>query len=185
MNSNKNVYRFANDIYENNVNMLAIYDAEYEEINDYEKNLNQAFLNNFVVSCNEEGIRKFEAIFNILPDEENETLEYRKKRVIAKFSSRLPYTKFLLREILNEAFGEENVDLKIKYNDYEVEIGVENNPASLINRTIKELREEIIPANIGITQITYEPYMHRYLRKYYTHEDLQQFTQGDLSQYAE
>ena len=184
MNNPKKVHRIANDIYENNVNMLAVYDAQCSELDDYDAKLQQAFFNDFVLSCNEEGIKQFENIFNILADE-TDTLDYRKQRIIDKFSNKLPYTKFTLYDILNKNFGEENVDTQIVYNDYDIKIGIENVSETEISRVFKELRQEILPTNIGITEILYEPYMHRYLKKYYTYEQMEQLTYGELSQYAE
>lgn len=38
--------------------------------------------------------------------------------------------------------------------------------------------------NLIITQTAIEPYRHKYLKNTYTHDDMEQFTYGDLSQYA-
>lgn len=184
MNNPKKTYRFANDLYEKNANMLAVYDAQCNLLDDCDINLEKNFFNNFVLTCDLDGIKQFENIFNILADETTETLEFRKQRIIERFSNKLPYTKFTLYNFLNKSFGEENVNTEIVYNDYDIKIGVENVTQSEINRVIKELRREILPANMLTTDILYEPYMHRYLRKYFTYEQMEELTYGELSQYA-
>lgn len=42
----------------------------------------------------------------------------------------------------------------------------------------------MICGNLIFTQTEIEPNRHKYLRKYYTHEDMEQLTYSDLSQYA-
>ena len=183
MNSNKTILRFAPDLYndsETNETMMAIYNAQSSEIDICETEVQRVFLNNLVNYCNVEGIRRFEKIFNIQADEEVETLEYRKARIISKFTIQLPYTKIFLRKMLFEIFGKENVDIDINYNEYDINVGIENSDENTINQTFKNLRNEIVPANMGLTPIIYEPYIHRYIRKYYTHEQLQEFTHGDF-----
>lgn len=184
MNNDKSILRFAPDIYENNETMLANYNAQSEEIENYEAKIQRVFFNNLVNYCDLEGIRRFEAIFNILADEENENLNFRKARIIQKFTIQLPYTKVFLKNMLNQILGEENIDIDIIYNDYELKVGIENVEQTIIDETFKQLRQEFVPANIILTSIIYEPYMHRYLKKYYTHEQMKQFTQGELSQHG-
>lgn len=81
-------------------------------------------------------------------------------------------------------------DFKITRNDYIIYQAAERNPfiaeimlesdiQGLIAETFKDLRQ-IIPANIDIREIIYYPYVHGYLKRHYTHEEMQQFTHGDL-----
>ena len=184
MNNPKIVHRLAPDIYTDNKTMLAIYDAQAKELEQYDAQIYQVFLNNLVKFCDIEGIRRFEAIFNIQADEENETLEYRRARIINKFTIQLPYTKITTKQMLDNIFGEENAQFEVIYNSYKVRIGIETEIENLIEQTISDLRREIIPANMDIETIVYQRYMHRYLKKHYTHAEMKQFTQGELSQYA-
>ena len=61
--------------------MLAVYNSQSIEINNYTAIIQRVFLNNLVKYCDLEGIRRFEALFYIQADEENETLDYRKARI--------------------------------------------------------------------------------------------------------
>ena len=85
--------------------------------------------------------------------------------------------------MLSTIFGEDNIEFDVLYNQYKVRVGIETSIEGLVNETMKDLRN-IIPANMIIETIIYEPYMHGYLKRHYTHEQMKQFTQGELSQYA-
>lgn len=182
MNSSNSVLRFAPDIYEeeDNKTMLAIYNAQSDEINGYEAIMYRIFLNNLVKYCNVEGIRRFEDIFYIKADEINDSLEFRQARVINKFNQLPPFTRIFVEQMLYDIFGEETTEFDVIYNDYGVEVLIESNITGLVAETFKDLRQ-IIPANMTIEQIVLYPYVHLYLKKYYTHEQMQSLTHGDLN----
>ena len=179
MNNNRPVFRLANDIYENNAEMLAIYNAQSEEVGSYEAIIQRVFLNNLVKYCNVEGIRRFEALFYIQADEINDSMELRRQRVINKFTELPPFTKIFVEQMLENVFGSGMWEFEIYYNDYKVKIGIESSIDGLVTETLKDLRQ-IIPANIIIEQIVYYPYTHGYLKRHYTHEQMKQFTHGEL-----
>ena len=91
--SNEKIFRAANDKYNGNQTMLSVYDAQLQELDWNDRLIYQAFLNNFVKYCDIEGIRRFEAMFDIKADEVNDTMELRRARIINKFAFQLPYTK--------------------------------------------------------------------------------------------
>lgn len=181
--NNEKIFRAANDKYSGNLTMLAIYDAQLQELDSNSSLIYQAFLNNIVKYADIEGVRRFEAIFFIQADEEHETLELRKARIINKFAMQLPYTRIFVEQMLSTIFGEDNIEFDVQYNQYKVKVGIETDIQGLVEETLKDLRN-IIPANMIIETILYEPYMHRYLKRHYTHSQLAEFTQGELSQYA-
>ena len=74
--NNEKIFRAANDKYSGNLTMLAIYDAQLQELDWNSSLIYQAFLNNFVKYADIEGVRRFEAIFYIQADEEHHTLKY-------------------------------------------------------------------------------------------------------------
>lgn len=183
MNKNNKVFRFANDLYSDNREMLAIYNSHEQEVLLVNNSTLKAFLNNFVRLCDLDGIRKWEKIFNILADELTETLDFRKTRVLNRLIQQPPYTKIYLERMLAGIFGEENYALKILNNNYIMNIVIETNIDGLYDDTIKLLKK-LIPANMTIQAIQLEQYMHMYLNKYYTYEQMETLTQGELSQYA-
>ena len=183
MNSDKKVFRYAPDIYVENEEMLAVYNSQNIEIEELGSNSLKNFLNNFLKSCDVEGVRRFEKILDILADEILETLEFRKLRVLNRLVQQPPYTKIFLENMLKGIFGEDNVSLKVTENDYIIEVVIHTSIDGLYDDTIQELRK-IIPANIVIKALQVEPYMHMYLNKKFTYKQMEQLTQGELSQYA-
>ena len=181
--NNDKIFRNANDKYSSNQTMLAIYDAQLSEVDDTTTLIYQAFLNNFVKYCNIEGIRRFEAIFHIQADEVNDSMDLRRSRIYTKFAQLPPYTKIFMEQMLQELFGEDNYEFIVNNDEYKVFVGIETDIEGLIEETLKDIRQ-IIPANMILDTIVYVPYIHRYLQRHYTHNDLKEFTHEVLSQYA-
>lgn len=177
------IFRNANDKYAENQTMLAIYDAQLSELGRNSDVIYRTFLNNFVKYCDIEGVRRFEALFYIQADEETESIELRKTRIWQKFTELPPFTRIFVEQMLEGLFGEGNWEFDVFGNEYRVAIGIETDIEGLIEETLKSLRQ-IIPANMIMETIIYIPYIHKYLRRHYTHDELKQFTQGELSQYA-
>lgn len=184
MNSNEKVLRFANDIYTENREMLAIYNAENKEISVINNATSRAFLNNFVKSCDVEGIRDWERIYDIVADEIVETLEFRQERILNRLTTQPPYTKIYLKQMLERIFGAENIILKITNETYIIYIAIETENSELFNDTIQTIKR-LVPANMIIEQIKIDKYMHMYLNKRFTHLQMEELTYGELSQYTE
>ena len=180
------VFRFAPDIYdeENNQTMLEIYRVQGTELNGYENIIYRIFLNNYIMLADIEGIRRFEAIYNIKADETTETIDFRRARLINKLATLPPFTKIFLEQMLNTIFGEDNVHIDIIYNEYRLQIMIDTDIENLFEETMKEIRQ-IIPANIILEEYQLTPYTHRYLNRYYTHQQMEQFDYNELSRYAE
>lgn len=172
------------DFYDENLDMLAVYRAQGIDINIADKNSYQNFLNNFVLYCNLEGIRRWEKLFNILADEAKDSLEYRQQRVLQKLLQVPPYTKIFLEQMLESLFGADKFDLQIDENSYKISIYIETSSDDLYDDTLKNIRI-IVPANMTIETIKADKYIHLYLNKHYTYGEMEQFTYGELSRYAE
>ena len=182
-NRDKKVYRMANDKYSGNLTMLAIYDSQNKELNKTSALIYQTFLNNFLKHCDIEGVRRFEALFDIQANEETESIELRKERIRQKFAEYPPFTKIFVEQMLEYLFGNGNWEFIPDYNNYRVQVGIETDIEGLVEETLKDLRK-IIPANMILETIIYVQYTHNYLKRHYTHSELEEFTQGELSQYA-
>ena len=184
MNTSKKILRFAPNLYIDNEDMLAVYNAQNIELSELTKKTNIAFLNNFVKSSNLEGVRRWEKIFNILADEINESLDFRKARILNLLIQQPPYTKIYLEQMLESLFGADKYTLQILNNEYIIKIDIETDIDGLFEDTINNLRA-LIPANMGLQVIQVEKYMHLYLNRNYTHGEMEALTYGELSKYAE
>ena len=182
MNTDKKVRRYANDLYTDNKDMLAVYDAQCDELSKLEIQLNNAFNNNYVKSSNMQGVEQWEDIFNILHDS-SISIDNRKTVIINKLLQQPPFTKIWLAQYLARIFGEDMCIIVISYNDRDLYLAIETNDTNLLNDTMKDIRK-LIPANMTLRKIQLEKYLHWYLKKNYTHKELRQFTYGELSKYA-
>lgn len=180
--SNK-VFRFAPDIYTDNETMIQVYKQQEQQLSNTESLVYQVFLNNYVKTCDLEGIRNFEKIFDIQADEKNDSMDLRKNRVLIKLSQHLPFTHIFVERMLANIFGEDKTEFRVLNNEYKTQVDIKTTIHGLVDETLKDLRQ-IIPANMIIEIILSEPYMHKYLAKYYTYGQLEEFTYGQLSQYA-
>lgn len=184
MNTSEKVLRYAPDFYIDNKDMLAIYNAQSQELTVYGKKSYQAFLNNFVKKTDIEGIRRWEKIFNILADEINESLEFRQSRVLNKLIQQPPYTKIYLEQTLENLFGKDKYTLQILNKEYKIKIDIETNIDGLFEDTLINIRK-LIPANMILEVIQIEEYMHLYLNRHYTYGEMEALTYGELSKNAE
>lgn len=184
MDREKLVTRFAPDKYSLNSDMLAIYNAQANEIDKIKKKIKTEYLNNFIKTCNIDGIRRWEKIFNILADEIKDSLEFRKARVLNKIIQQPPYTEIYLRIMLSDLFGEDKYTLQVDGKNYIIKVDIETNIDGLFEDTIDTLRV-LIPANMELKVLQVQQFLHLYLQRNYTHQQLEQFTFGELSQYSE
>lgn len=111
--------------------------------------LKKELFNQFVHSCDIQGIAKFEKLLGINVDETLE-LETRKFNVITKWGGELPYTYRNLLKKLDYLCGKDSYTLEIKNKDYTVNIITSFIDENRKNILINSLRN-IIPANMTIT----------------------------------
>ena len=102
--------------------------------------------NMFVTSTNEDGIKRFEKMFGIIPFS-NDTLEMRRARVMARYTTTATYTMRGLEERLNAICGVDNYALKLIPDEYRIEIALSLRAKDLIN-TVESMMRDMIPANM-------------------------------------
>ncbi|MBP2635564.1 MAG: hypothetical protein H6Q72_1471 [Firmicutes bacterium] len=126
----------------------AIAEVVNPELNLVWQRLWQLFLNTFVYYIDETGAARWESMLKLRP-KENDDLGTRRRRILAKINSQLPYTYRQLENMLAATYGEGKTAVSISYNDYALWVDV---VASIVART-KEMRtflRVIIPANLTI-----------------------------------
>lgn len=106
-----------------------------------------ATLNNeFVITCNEEGLERFENMLDIVPLD-TDTIEDRKRRVLGLMAYGLPYTEKKLYETLVSMCGEDGFILDIDEDGYTVSIGMRLASRRLMD-FVKDIAEKMIPVNM-------------------------------------
>lgn len=125
-----------------------ILNSEDPEILTLNVEIDQFKNNQFILSCNETGIKEFEDLLKISPSPDD-TLEARISRVLARWNDSIPYTYRGLIEKLDTLCGSGNYIIFPKFNDYELELTV-HLPLSGQVDELEYLLSYMIPANIAV-----------------------------------
>lgn len=178
-----------NKIYSQNETMKQIINVTQAELDRLEQLQQQAFDNNFIVLANSDGISKWEQIFNIVADID-EDIEFRRQRILSRLSTIPPYTKFVLIKFLDTAVGTGNYRLAINfYREYNLFLRLADDYLPLENELRQYLRQTI-PANMTLDLYRLWANWHDILTRYLTWrgvlgadtwEKFKDMTWGDLN----
>lgn len=136
-----------NRIYDENETIEEIRIAQENELDKLENASESAFLDNFIMTAGIQGIRNYEQILDIAPDTINDTIEFRRGRIINRLSSMPPFTEIFLRQKLNTIFGSGRWSLVVDHAIYTIFIDVDTRIRNLFQQTISDIRQ-IVPANM-------------------------------------
>lgn len=100
-----NLRQYLPTVYDNNVHMNTVADVGATMLDECISIVEQEKANLFILTANQEGIERFESILGITPNLLTETLEFRRQRVINRFSFFPPFTMEYLTQKLNEIIG--------------------------------------------------------------------------------
>lgn len=88
------------DLYHDVVDFVELTETESQEWISVEKAINQLLDDQFVVSASMQAIKRREKILGIQADPATETLEFRRKRLINRYSTKPPFTvRYLQRQL--------------------------------------------------------------------------------------
>lgn len=135
-------------LYNNNVEMNAIINTEkkeFEEILDIE--IRTDFDNTFIKIADENGITRFEKLFNIVANPETEDLEFRRQRLWNRLNTSPIYTEKYLQTKLDDILKPGNWRYDISYNDYTLDI-YSLRPGKIWLNELVALLKKIMPCNI-------------------------------------
>lgn len=172
------VFRFSPKVFLDNDTAKVIYNIQKKELEKVIEQIKILYNNTNINTCDRNGIMRW---LNSLGLEKTGNLETDKLNCLTKFSSSRTLNFERLNEILISFFGEDNYVLELDNDRYELLIDVLGDRNVITNQHMSLLRD-IIPANILLLIST--EWMHLYLQRNYTHEELEQFTFGELSKYA-
>ena len=126
-----------------------IMDSENPEIEQLYNEIERIMNNQFIHTCDEDGIKRFEDLLGINPDSDD-TLDIRITRVLSKWIDSIPYTYKGLLQKLNVLCGAGNYSANFNNNVYALNITV----TSMTIKQLQDLKQMIsymIPANIIMT----------------------------------
>lgn len=124
-----------------------IMQAEDKEMDIIDDNIQRVFDNAFIESCDEYGIRKYEALLGITAARQD-MLEWRKNRVLAQWNDPQPFTYTVLLKKLDVLCGEGNYTVRGSLEDYWLSIGMLQGFTGQMEE-VENILEKILPQNIS------------------------------------
>ena len=121
--------------------------TESEKFEALAEEVNQVADNFFFQTMEEEAVKMWEDIFNIVPNPTVETLDFRRKRVLNRISTKPPFTLGFLYQKLDELIGKGKWRVTVDYPNYTlyIESSAENQQwAGEVSYTIGKIK----PAHI-------------------------------------
>jgi len=135
-------------LYEDNIEMNALINAEEVELENKTKTLlTNAFNDNFPSKATKNGIEKFEKLLKIQRDANNDSLEYRRNKVITKLTTTFPLTLKWLKDSLNGYIGAGNYEIQLDSANYDLLIKCSNIFDDTLT-TLYNYYRPLIPANL-------------------------------------
>ena len=139
------------NLYDKNKEMHNIIYSEEEELeNRLKPGIENSFKDTFAIVATEKGIEKFEKILGIKADKNEDTLTFRRERVISRLISSIPFTEKYLVNQLNAFLGVGNWTYTLDYNNYSLVIR-SLRPGKEWYREILDFLDRTIPCNIEYT----------------------------------
>ncbi len=125
-----------------------IMSTENPEIEYLYSEINTTMDNQFIHTCNEKGIERFEKLLEITPNY-NDSLPGRISRVLSRWNDSIPYTYRGLIQKLAVICGEHGYSINFKNNEYLLEVTVSLRFGGQVEE-LDHMLSYMIPANIVI-----------------------------------
>ena len=154
---NRPVKSFVPSIYEGIVDMDELIKSEEKLMDIARSELMTAFANTFVLTSDESGVIMFEKMLKIAANSNTEDLEFRRRRVLNRLSTRIPFTFKFLKQKLDEIIGVGAWTASIDFDKYTLFIessAVDQNWYSELEFTINKMK----PCNMVFTNVPYTKY---------------------------
>lgn len=136
------------NLYNNNKEMHnIIYSEEQELENRLKPGIENSFKDTFANVATEKGLEKFENILGIKVDKNEDTITFRRERVISRLVSSIPFTEKYLQNQLNIFLGEGNWNYTIDYNNYSIVIN-SLIPGNAWYKELLDFLDRTIPCNM-------------------------------------
>lgn len=156
--------------------MIEIAKVEDPLLEQLWQEIENALLDMFLLSATGRGIKRYEDMLHI-DSMATESLETRRFRLITRFNEQVPYTRPVLRNLLNTLLGENGYELTISTTDKTLKVKIELTVKGMFE-AVEQMLERITPQNMLLTvelrynqHIKLANYTHAQLSAY-THEQL-------------
>ncbi len=120
--------------------------VEEVELRNLLEAVDQTLANMFIETANEDGIKRFEKMLKIIPNEEDD-ISTRRFKVLSKWNNKEIYTDNTLFEMLTSFCGEGNFKIIERYKEYVLEIITYLSVKDAFE-TVSAVVKDIIPCNL-------------------------------------
>ena len=109
--------------------------------------------NQFITTCDEEGIARFEQLLQTIPYS-NDSLEQRINRVLVLWNNKVPYTMKTLKQMLETLCGTNGYQVILNNNAYGLLINTYFNDTNML-KALNDMLNRVVPANLTIYNQNY------------------------------
>lgn len=166
-------------LYDGNETFDKLITIESGLIDDFSKLLKKLRNNLYVLTCDLDGIKRYEKLLDIRPNADY-TIEARRTNILNKLLFKPPFTRQRFDDILFNIYGRDGYMFNIYPNEYRVVIDIDTNDPEVYLQ-FEDNVKAIMPANIDLIFAIQYTYM--YLKKHYTYRTLGDLTYETLMMY--
>lgn len=160
------------NLYLKNREMQNIINSEEVELeNKLKPDIENSFKDTFAITATEKGIEKFEKMLGMEVDTDEDTITFRRERIISRLVSSIPFTETYLINQLNHFLGEGNWTYSINYNNYTLTIN-SLKPGNAWYRELLDFLDRTIPCNIDWVINIYSATWAQVYERFNTWEDV-------------
>lgn len=118
MRESRKANSYVPSVYRGFAEMEQIVNVDDVNIDAAEKALKDLIDNQWILTANESGVKAYEDMLGIIPDLAEESLQFRRDRLINRFSNRMPFTIRAFKQKLDTVIGPGNYSLTIDNDNY-------------------------------------------------------------------
>ncbi|MFD1885904.1 putative phage tail protein [Paenibacillus wenxiniae] len=150
---NNRLMQYEPDYYHPVREFIALLDTEEIELDTLEASRLKLFADQFVMTSSEQAIRRREQQLHIQADPELETLDFRRRRIVNRYTTKPPFTIRYLQQKLDQLLGEGKATAGVDIQKFLLTITASLSDAAIfkeVNYTVQTIK----PANLKYIQQT-------------------------------
>lgn len=141
------------DYYREIKDFAEIGQTESVELDDLESAIQQVFNDQFVMTASVEAVRRRERMLGIQADPQTESLEFRRKRLVNRYSTKPPFTLRYLQEQLDALVGPGMTIVSVDVQNFILHVTTNIENANVF-KEVQYTVEKVKPANLVYQQNT-------------------------------
>lgn len=127
--------------------------TESAELDNLEASIQRAFDDQFVMTASADSVKRREKMLGIQADQTNESLDFRKRRIINRYSTKPPFTRHYLQERLDALVGPGMTIVSVDPQNFILYVTANIENANVFREVIHTI-ETVKPANMIYHQNT-------------------------------